>query len=134
MKLDEIYAKHPELRAQVQGLVDSAVEKAVETEKQKAVKVASYLKAPEYAHAKFTALACNVLEGTSEIASLEGAIVAFDMLKAEEKQEVATVEQPEPTKTEIVPPVQKSDVLETGVCMSNEDLDALIEDEEKAGM
>jgi ClpP class serine protease len=134
MKLDEIFAKHPELRAEVQALVDSAVQDAVAKENQKAVKVASYLKAPEYAHEKFTALACNVLEGTSEIASLEGAIVAFDMLKAGEKQEAAEKEEPEETKSEIVPPVKKSDVLETGVCMTNEDLDALIEDEEKAGV
>jgi len=135
MKLDEIYAKHPELRTEVQGQVDEAVKAALETEGRKTTKIAGFLETEGYmGNSKFVALACNVLKGESKIEALEGAAVVMDMTATEETQAKAHEDQEEAgeTKTEVIPPKVEPTVLETGVCESNEDLDALIE-AEKAG-
>jgi hypothetical protein len=124
MTLNEIFAKHPELKTEVQALVNEAVN-AVEL---KSKKISAYVSSK---HAAVRDLAQKVLAGESSIDALEGAVTVLDAMEAAQTIENAQAEEPEATPTEpIAPPAEDPKVLETGVCETNEDFEALLADEE----
>lgn len=134
MKLDEILAKHPELNAEIQGLVKEAVAEVMATEGAKNKKVSAVISG-DYPD-QIKAFAGKVLDGETGPDALDVLLTLHETNKAQAKQETAmgkgdeegeqAGEELPPNAEEITPPSVKSKVEETGVCESNEDFDALL--------
>ena len=130
MTLAELYAKYPELKAEVQVLVDAGKDagkmEGISQEKAQAKKVAVFLKAgyPK----EIAALGHKVLDGQAEIAALEGAVTVYDAITARDNAEKGEEEEPPVTPPVVVPAPAASTYATTGYVETNEDLDAAIKE------
>ena len=109
MSLEELMAKDPGIKAEVEALGKAQYDQGLEAGKsqiQARIKAASpYIGKTEYPEA-ITNLAVGVVKGEKDPTALEGAVVAFDAMKEESKSKTAKTEggketPPDPNNTDI---------------------------------
>jgi ATP-dependent protease ClpP protease subunit len=98
MDLKELMAQDHALAAEVKELIAAAEKRGATAVQEKVSKVIPKLESTEYP-APIRVLACKVLSGESEYASLEGAVTLYDSLEAEKKTAAAQADTEEAGET-----------------------------------
>lgn len=120
--LKELLLDNPELSEEIEGIKQKAFDSGKESIEKKVKVAVPILQSGDYP-ATVKELACGVLTGEKETASLEGAITVFDALKEKENTENA---QGETEGTGETPPQVPETLSEDGIIRNEADYEAAI--------
>ena len=127
MTLDELMAKHPELKIELdsrdKGNIAKGIQQEKEVAKERIEKCKPYLASEEYPKA-IKSLAMDVISGKSEFSALETSVTVLDALAEQKKSNAASKETDGQAETQSGAQ-DGGTASDNGECNSNEEFEAL---------